>query len=121
MDAFQAIERRVARLERENRRWRLAAVLLVVLLAGVAAVPRQAAAPSIVTAQKMILADSKGLPRLVASGETAGAMQTFLSAEGRPLMRVGVVSDEPRLETWDAKKQAWINWVSPGPVAKYVR
>lgn len=95
MNGSQSIEQRMERLERENRRWRMGAVVLLVLAAGVAAAPQQKSAPQIVWAQKVV-------------------------TEGRPLMRVGLVGNEPRLETYDVKKQVWTNWVS-GVVARPIR
>ncbi len=121
MDCIQSIERRMERLERENRRWRIAGVALLVLTAGVAAAPQQKPAPQIVWPQKVVVVDAKGLPRVVSSADATGALQTFLGAEGRPLIRVGLVGDEPRLETYDVKKQAWTNWVAPGVSARPIR
>jgi hypothetical protein len=121
MNGLKSIERRMERLERENKRWRMGGVALLVLAAGVAAVPQQKPAPQIVWAQKVVVVDGKGLPRVVSSADAAGAVETFLGTAGRPLMRVGLVGDEPRLETYDVKKQAWRNWVTPGVFAQPIR
>jgi hypothetical protein len=104
--------RRVERLERENRRWRLAALLLLVGIGGVAA----AQAGRTVTADKLILVDSQGNNRAVIAVSEKGALQTFMTSGGRPLLRMGLVGDEPRVETWDKDKGEWRNWVGPGGV-----
>src|SRR3989442_1444982 len=112
-ERLEAVLRRVERLEREGRRWRRAAIALVlsaVALATMAAVPRG----RIVEAQKFVLKDAtgkvraelgpsdsdkqialrfkdeSGLPRLTAGIEEESSLLVLSDRTGRP--RVGLVT-----------------------------
>lgn len=103
---------RVERLERENRRLKLLALLGFVLLVGVGAI--QKAEVTSLTGTMLVLNDAGGKPRVVASGTTAnGATLAFMDDQGMTRLRIGLVGKEARVETWDERKQVWRNFVGP--------
>lgn len=100
------VDARLSRLERELRRWKLAATLGPVALVIVAVTgsalplagargleappPRPGAAPAVVEAQRFVLRDAAGAARLTLGlADDGTAMLTFLDRDGEPRAALG--------------------------------
>jgi hypothetical protein len=104
---------RVERLERQNRRLRLAALLFVVLMVGVGAAQKLESSKTL-TANRIELVDGDGKIRLVADAASGkGVGLTFQNEQGETRLRIGVVGKDARVETWDENKRQWRNFVAP--------
>jgi hypothetical protein len=99
------------RLERENRRLKLSALLLLVMVVGVGAI-HQPGPTRTMTANRLELQDANGKTRVVADAASdKAALLTFLNEQGQTRLRVGLFGKEPRVETWDDRTQEWRNFV----------
>jgi hypothetical protein len=102
---------RLERLERQNRTWRLAALSLLLVLAGGAAMqkPADVQPTQTLTLQKLVLVDAQGNHRALLSSDKEGAFLVFTGNDGT--VRLGLAGTEPRLDTFDASKNGWKNWL----------
>ena len=101
---LDALSERVDRLERENRRWRRAGVL--VLLVGVILATggaRWADGPRTVVAEGLLIQDKDGgLRAMLGSGPDGGALLTMFDSKLKPRFVLGVKPDgEPGLSIKD--------------------
>jgi hypothetical protein len=116
-----AIEERLEKLERQNRRMKLAGLGAVVIagafvLMGQASGPRT---PPEVRAKSFVLVDANGetRARLYMSASGKGPELDLLDAKGNPRVVLGANSEGPWLALYDAngKPRAWLIVTSDGP------
>jgi hypothetical protein len=102
---------RLERLERQNRTWKLAALSLLVVLAGGAAMqkPSDVQPTRTLTVQRLVLVDAQGNHRALLSSDKEGAFLVFTGNAGT--VRLGLDGAEARLDTFDASKNGWRNWL----------
>lgn len=103
-EARQALERRIARLERERWAWRIGIVAVVAGLLGLGA----AATPGVVEevrARKVVVVDAQGKERLSLGTLPDGrAVLVLRDARGKERLELSVLADgSPGLVFWDAQ------------------
>ena len=113
-----AIEERLGKLERQNRRMKLAG-LGAVVIAGAFALMGQAGRvhPSTITATGFVLVDAQGRERAKLEMYKGVPMLILYDAKGKPRAGLGVFSDGPKLGLYDAngKVRAALAAFSDGP------
>lgn len=128
--------RRVERVERENRYLKLAGLLLLVFVATAGAIQqdtparidaklkaeiqamesRRSLTCGLLTAQKIVITDEQGNNRGMLSVDKDGGYLLFQDG-GRAAMKLGLVGDEPHLDTPDiASRTGWRNWLGKARV-----
>jgi hypothetical protein len=114
-----AIEERLEKLERQNRRMKLAGLGAVVIagafvLMGQASGPRT---PPEVRAKSFVLMDANGETRARLYMSAKAPMLELFDANGKPRAGLGVTSDGPELDLYDAKgnPRAEMDAFSDGP------
>jgi hypothetical protein len=120
----EALLRRVERVERENRVWKVAGLLLLVVLVGMGAVQtdnKGLASDSLVT-HKLVISDEQGNARAMITAEKDSAVLHFQTSTFAAL-KLGLIGEEPHLDTVDmTAKSGWRNWLGkPGAMLVPVR
>jgi len=114
-----AIEERLEKLERQNRRMRLAG-LGALLIAGAFVLMGQASRPrtQTVRAKSFVLVDANGMTRARLHMSAVGLVLSFYDAEGVSRAGLSVMSDGPVLALNDAngKPRVWLSVSSEGPL-----
>ena len=118
-----ALERRIEKVERENRRLKIAALIAVLGLGGAFSLGAAANPPQKLEADKIVLRDAEGKTRIVLGIDEEGPGIAFLDAKGKLRMNLGLAKEGPALDLLDAAEHPRATLLlteDQGPILNFV-
>jgi hypothetical protein len=121
----EALERRIEKVERENRRLKIAALIAVLCLGGALSLGAAANPPQQqkLEAETIVLRDAEGKTRIVLGVDKEGPGIAFLDAKGKLRMNLGLAKEGPALDLLDAAEQPRATLLlteDQGPILNFV-
>ena len=96
------LEQRIERVERENRRLKIAALTALLGLGGAFSLGAAANPPQKLEAETIVLRDAQGKSRIVLGVDEEGPGIAFLDTKGKLRLNLGLAKEGPALDLLDA-------------------
>ena len=98
----ETLERRIEKVERENRRLKIAALTALLGLGGAFSLGAAASPPQKLEAETIVLRDAQGKSRIILSVDEEGPGIALLDAQGKVRANLGLAKEGPALDLLDA-------------------
>ena len=96
------LEQRIERVERENRRLKIAALTALLGLGGAFSLGAAASPPQKLEAETIVLRDAQGKSRIVLGVDEEGPGIAFLDTKGKLRLNLGLAKEGPAVDLLDA-------------------
>ena len=119
----ESLERRIEKVERENRRLKIAALTALLGLGGVFSLGAAASPPQKLEAETIVLRDATGKSRIILGVDEEGPGIAFLDAKGKLRLNLGLAKDGPALDLLDAAEHPRATLLlteDQGPILNFV-